>query len=271
MHLIPTDITGGVDSSKYGVKLQPSVSFLTFPGGKSFNGRRKHMDATRQTAAGVTLGDDRFDPQEPLDPFDFREPSDPDRRPLLSRLPLLSFLRLSFLSLPRELRDPERAGVALRGFCLPAWENSHSLPLLQRPAFQYLHVILDLIVFTLPTRRTTSTWFSSFLRRSLVFVRAVFFGATALVPCDTVPLWDERSFLPTVVDCRSGRLRTSKAAVDPTTVRLKPFPPEVPLYSINKELVGMILSSLFSTIVDFDVMLDGTYIFDLFIEQGFQD
>ena len=154
------------------------------------------MDATRQTAAGVTLGDDRFDPQEPLDPFDFREPSDPDRRPLLSRLPLLSFLRLSFLSLPRELRDPERAGVALRGFCLPAWENSHSLPLLQRPAFQYLHVILDLIVFTLPTRRTTSTWFSSFLRRSLVFVRAVFFGATALVPCDTVPLWGERSFLP---------------------------------------------------------------------------
>ena len=69
------------------------------------------MDATRQTAAGVTLGEDRL--------FDYRDPSDPDRRPLLSRLPLLCFFRLSFLSLPRELRDPDRAGVALRGFCLP--------------------------------------------------------------------------------------------------------------------------------------------------------
>ena len=54
--------------------------------------------------------------------------------------------------------------------------------------------------------------------------------------------------------------------MDPVTVRLEPFPPEVPLYCINKVFVGMILSSLFSTIVDFDVMLDGTYILDLFIE-----
>ena len=58
--------------------------------------------------------------------------------------------------------------------------------------------------------------------------------------------------------------------MDPVTVRLKPFPPEVSLYNINKKFVGMILSSLFGTIVDFNVMLDGAYIIDLFIEQGFQ-
>ena len=126
------------------------------------------MDATRQTAAGVTLGDERFEPPEPLEPFDFREPSDPDRRPLLSLLPLLSFFRLSFLSLPRELRDPDLAGVALRGFCLPAWENSQSFPRLQRPAFQYLHVILDL---SLPSR---------LVERPLLGFRVFFGGVSCL-------------------------------------------------------------------------------------------
>ena len=104
-----------------------------------------------------------------------------------------------------------------------------------------------------------------------MLVRAVFFGATAFVPCDAVPLRDEWSLLPIVVDCWSGRSRTSKAVVDPVTVRLEPFPPEVPLYSINKVFVGMILSSFFSTIVDFNVMLNGLYVLYLFIEQGFQD
>ena len=127
------------------------------------------------------------------------------------------------------------------------------------------------LVLTLTTGGTTSTWFSSSLRRSLMLVRAVFFGATAFVPCDAVPLRDEWSLLPIVVDCWSGRSRTSKAVVDPVTVRLEPFPPEVPLYSINKVFVGMILSSFFSTIVDFNVMLNGLYVLYLFIEQGFQD
>ena len=101
-----------------------------------------------------------------------------------------------------------------------------------------------------------------------MLVRAILFGATALVPCDTVTLWDEWSLLPIVVDCWSGRFRTSKAVVDPVTVRLKPFPPEISRYSINKVFVGMILSSFFSTVVDFDIMLYGPYVLDLFVEQG---
>ena len=100
-----------------------------------------------------------------------------------------------------------------------------------------------------------------------MFVRAIVFGATSLVPCNTIPLWDEWSLLPIVVDCGSGRLRTSKATVDPIAVRLEPFPPEIPLRRINKELVGMVFSTLLSTVVDFNVMLDGTYVLDLLINK----
>ena len=50
-----------------------------------------------------------------------------------------------------------------------------------------------------------------------MFVRAIIvFGATSLVPCNTIPLWDEWSLLLVVVDCRSGRLRTSDSTVDPS-------------------------------------------------------
>ena len=57
---------------------------------------------------------------------------------------------------------------------------------------------------------------------------------------------------------------------DPVTVRLEPFPPKVPLHGFNKELVGMVFGTFLSTIVNFNVMLDGTDILDLLTEKGFQ-
>lgn len=67
--------------------------------------------------------------------------------------------------------------------------------------------------------------------------------------------------LPNLVSKQVTSSSVFSDAVDPITVRLEPFPPEIPLRRIDKELVGMVVGTFFSS-VHFDVMLNSADILD---------